>query len=180
MRTLVTGRNVDITPTLRDLIDQQLGKLGRVLNDSAVSAQVVLRRERHQHLTEITIHARGEHLLHGLGDGAAWPASIRAALAKVEKQAERLKTQWEGRKRRSAGRAPAARRERRPTGDGVEGERIVRTPSAAVKPMTLEDAAVSLRESGDQFLVFRNAVTDAVNILYRRKDGRLGLIEPEA
>ncbi len=176
MDTFVTGRNVEITPGLRDLIARQLGKLTRVLNDSAVSAQVILRRERHRHLAEVTIHARGEHVLHGMGAGSAWPTSVRSALQKVEKQAERLKTKWQERKRRPA----RTGRPRRAAGAAAApAEAVVRTPSAAVKPMTVEDAVVSLRERGDQVLVFRNAATDALNILYRRQDGRLGLIEPE-
>jgi putative sigma-54 modulation protein len=179
MRILVTGRNVEISQALRDLVDRQLAKLGRVLNDSAVSAQVVLRRERHQHLSEITIHTRGEHVLHGVGQGAAWPTSLRAALAKLEKQADHLKTKWQERKRRAARRQPGLERPA-PADSPPAPERIVRTDRSAIKPMTVDDAAVTLRARGDQFLVFRNAATDAVNILYRRKDGRLGLIEPEA
>lgn len=179
MHTLVTGRNVKITPGVRTLIARQLGKLARVLNDSAVSAQVILRRERHRHVAELTIHARGDHRLFGSGHGDDWAMSVRAAAAKVEKQAQRLKTRWRERKRRAAGRRHPSQRRSRGNG-GPIAEPVVRTPPAAVKPMSVEDAVIGLRERGDQFLVFRNAATEAVNILYRRKDGRLGLIEPEA
>ncbi len=58
--------------------------------------------------------------------------------------------------------------------------RIVRSSGYAVKPMTVEDAALRVDAGSDAFLVFRNAVTDSINILFRRRDGQLGLIEPEA
>jgi putative sigma-54 modulation protein len=179
MRTLLTGRNVDITPGLRQVIDRGLGKLGRVLNDTAVSAQVILRQERHRCVTELTIHARGDHMLHGLGQGSAWPASLKSALGKVEKQAQRMKSRWNERKRQAAdARAvtgPASAAVERPAGV----PRIVRAPRSLVKPMAVEDAALRLVGSAEHFLVFRSATTDAVSILYRRKDGNLGLIEPD-
>lgn len=179
MRTLVTGRNVDITPGLRQIIDRGLSKLDRLLNDTAVSAQVILRQERHRCVAELTIHARGDHMLHGLGLGSAWPASLKAALAKIEKQAHRMKSKWNERKRQAADTrtvtAPASA-----GGESAVGvPRIVRAPRSLVKPMAVEDAALRLAGSAEHFLVFRSAATDAVSILYRRKDGNLGLIEPD-
>jgi putative sigma-54 modulation protein len=180
MRTLVTGRNVDITPGLRQLIDRGLGKLDRVLNDSAVSAQVVLRMEKYRCVAEITVHARGDHMLHGLGQASAWPASLREALERATKQAQRMKSKWHERKRHGAAARglPPAR-----AGAGEQpasGPRIIRTPRHLVKPMTVDDAAFRMGAGEDSFLVFRNAATDTVSILYRRKDGHLGLIEPDA
>ena len=58
MRLSLTGRHLDITPALRRLVTSRIEKLERVLNDGALSAQVVLAREKHRHLTEITLHAR--------------------------------------------------------------------------------------------------------------------------
>jgi len=68
MRLELTGRHVDITPALRRLLDTKLSKLERLLNDSAVSAQAVLTREKHRHRADITLHARGETFLHGVGN----------------------------------------------------------------------------------------------------------------
>ena len=75
MRLELTGRHVEITPTLRRLVEGKLGKLERMLNDSAVSAQAVLTREKHRHRAEITLHARGEKFLHGVGNTGSWEAS---------------------------------------------------------------------------------------------------------
>src|SRR5262249_7448111 len=99
MRLELTGRHVDITPTLRRLVDKKLAKLERMLNDSAVSAQAVLTREKHGVRAEITLHARGEKFLHGLGNSQTLETSIGAAVEKIAQQALKVKGKWQGRKR---------------------------------------------------------------------------------
>ena len=176
MRLELTGRHVTINPTLRQLVNRRLMKLERLLNDSAISAQVILTREKYRHRTEIIIHARGDHMLRGMGEGAGWPVSVRDAAAKIEQQAQTLKGKWAERKRRGAAvrtvAAPALY-------DHGRAPRIVRATRYAVKPMSLEDAALRVESSSDAFVVFRNADNDAVSILYRRTDGNYGLIEPD-
>lgn len=176
MRVEVTGRHVDITPPLRQLIARRLAKLERLLNDSAISTQVILTKEKYRHRTEIIIHARGDHMLRGLGEGTGWPISVRDAAAKIEQQAQTLKGKWGERKRRGA----AARTVTTPPSpDHGRAPRIVRATRYAVKPMSVDDAALRVETSSDAFVVFRNAETDAVSILYRRADGNYGLIEPD-
>jgi putative sigma-54 modulation protein len=184
MRLELTGRHFDITPPLRQLIERRLGKIERLLHDSAVSVQVVCSVEKYRHVVDMTVHARGDHMLHGVGQGSNWPTALKGASEKIEKQARRLKTKWTTRKRRATGAGVLAGAP--PPGDGARAlaadarPRIVRSRAYPVKPMTVEDAALRVGEASDAFLVFRNAVTDAINILYRRKDGHFGLIEPEA
>jgi putative sigma-54 modulation protein len=177
MRVDVTGRHVEITPPLRTLIDKRLAKLERLLNDNVVSAQVILTLEKYRHRTEMVVHARGDHMMRGLGEGNAWPISLRQAAQKVEQQAQTLKGKWAERKRsstrRRTPRAPAAE----PA--AAAAPRVVRARSYAVKPMSIDDAALRVEGGEETFLVFRNAETDAVSILFRRKDGSLGLIEPD-
>jgi putative sigma-54 modulation protein len=176
MRLELTGRHVTINPTLRQLVNRRLVKLERLLNDSAISAQVILTREKYRHRTEIIIHARGDHMLRGLGEGAGWPVSVRDAAAKIEQQAQTLKGKWAERKRRGA----SVRTVAAPSPpDQGRAPRIVRASRYAVKPMSLEDAALRVESSSDAFVVFRNADNDAVSILYRRTDGNYGLIEPD-
>jgi putative sigma-54 modulation protein len=175
MRLDITGRHVDITPTMRQLLTKRLGRLERVLNDAAVSAIITLTKEKYRLRTEIAVHTKGDHVLRGNGEGNAWPISVRQATEKIEQQAQKLKGKWNGRKRKGAGSrvVPAAPPE------AVPGPRIIRATRYAVKPMSLEDAALRVDGDSDTFVVFRNADTDAVSILYRRKDGNLGLIEPD-
>ena len=94
MRLELTGRHVDITPNLRRLVTRKLSKLERLLNDRAVSAQAVLSREKHSVRADITLHARGERFLHGVGNSDAWEPSIGEAIEKIYQQAQRLKSKF--------------------------------------------------------------------------------------
>ncbi len=176
MRVDITGRHVEITPPLRRLIDQALKKLERILNDRAVSATVTLTKEKYRHIAEVIVHARGDHTLTGVGQGNTWPLAVRQAEAKVENQAQRLKSKWTDGRHRGAGRAAGAAAPTR--ADTAPAPRIVRG-RYPIKPMTVEDAALRLEGAGETFVVFREADSDRVNILYRRKDGNLALIEPD-
>ena len=188
MRLELTGRHIRITPALRQLVHDGLGKLERVLHDGAVSLQAVLSQQKHRHHVEMTLHARGEHFFHGAGKGKDWEAAINQAVDKVEQQARKLKGKWtEGRRRRAVSTARAAvsvrpaERGRLFSEDGLErGVRIIRARRTAAKPMSVDEAALEVGDNAGAFIVFRNASTDAVNVLFRRPDGNLGLIEPEA
>ena len=176
MRLDITGRHVEITPAVRQLLARRLARLERLLNDAAVSAVITLTKEKYRLRTEIAVHTKGDHLLRGNGEGNALPLSVRIATEKIEQQAQKLKGKWAGRKREGAATrvVPAPPRE-------SGGPRIVRATRYAIKPMSIEDAALRVDgdSGGETFIVFRNAETDMVSILYRRKDGNLGLIEPD-
>ncbi|MBW8895883.1 MAG: ribosome-associated translation inhibitor RaiA [Acidobacteria bacterium] len=174
MRLDITGRHVEITAPVRQLITKRFSRLERLLNDAAVSAIITLTKEKYRLRTEIAVHTKGDHVLRGNGEGNAWPISIRQATEKVEQQAQTLKGKWDARKRTTAPRVVRSTGREAPT-----TPRIVRATRYAVKPMSLDDAALRVDGDGEAFVVFRNAETDAVSILYRRKDGNLGLIEPE-
>ena len=175
MRLELTGRHLSITPAVRKIVSKELAATLRLLNDNAVSTQVVLTREKAQHRAEVTLHARGEHFLHGTGTGRGVAEAMNAAMDKIARQAEKMKGKWEARKRRKAPR-PAAEVQPEPTQD----VRIIRARRYAVKPLSIDDAALEVGEGADAFLVFRNVANDAITVLFRRQDGHLGLIEPEA
>jgi putative sigma-54 modulation protein len=175
MRLELTGRHLPITPTVRRVVSKELAATLRLLNDNAVSAQVVLTREKAQHRAEVTLHARGEHFLHGAGTGRGVSEAMNAAMAKIDRQAEKLKGKWEARKRRKAP-LPAVE----PPAEATQDVRIIRARRYAVKPLSIDDAALEVGAAADAFLVFRNVATDSITVLFRRPDGHLGLIEPEA
>lgn len=189
MRLELTGRHVDIPPALRRLLDTKLSKLERVLNHRALSAQVVLTREKHRHRADVTLHARGEKFLHGVGDATSWEASIAKAIAKLTQQAQRVKGKWERRKRDgdikgmpaavvSEAAAPGPSEPRRR--ERARMPRIVRASRQPLKPMSVADAAREIDAGGDGVVVFRDLQTAAVNVLYRRQNGELTLVETEA
>ncbi|HEY2431458.1 MAG TPA: HPF/RaiA family ribosome-associated protein [Vicinamibacterales bacterium] len=171
----ITGRHVEVTPPLRRLVDQALAKLERILNDRAVSATVTLTKEKYRHIVEILLHARGDHRLTGVGRGNTWPLAVRQAQQKVEQQAKKLKSKWTDGRHRSA---RAERSDAPARADAVAGPRIVRG-RYPIKPMSIDDAVLRLDSGSEAFVVFRDADSDRVTILYRRKDGNFALIDPE-
>ncbi len=184
MQLDITGRHVAVTPALRQLIERRLAKIGRLLNDSVVSAKVILTLEKYRHRAEVIVHARGDNILRGLGEGNAWAIAIRQAVEKLEQQASKIKGKWAERKRSETSRrkprvAGTTEGDGRGAGPEPATPRVVRAARYAIKPMSIEDAALRLDATQEGFLVFRNADTEAVGILYRRKDGNLGLIEPD-
>ncbi len=194
MRLELTGRHVRITTTLQRLVDERLKKLDRLLHDRAVSIQVVLSAEKSRPKAEMTLHARGDHFFHATGSGDNFEMALNQALSKINQQVRKLKGKWEDGKRRGISAAKAASAPSRPerggrgfgerppgNGDGAAPPpRVVRVRSRAAKPMTVEDAAAELGDGNDAVIVFRNSSTDTVNVLFRRPDGNLGLVEPEA
>jgi putative sigma-54 modulation protein len=185
MRLELTGQHVDITPALRRLVESKLGKLERMLNDSAVSAQAVLKRERNRCRADITLHARGEKFLHGMGAAGAWEPAVNASIEKIQQQAHKVKGKWQARKRR-APRAPlsiespeAVAVAPRPAGDGVRIRmpRIFRAERQAIQTLSIADAARQI-DRANPLVVFRDAETGGIAVLYKR-DGDLTLVETD-
>jgi putative sigma-54 modulation protein len=191
MRLELTGRHVDITPTLRRLVTKKLTKLERLLNNSALSAQVVLTQEKHRHRADITLHARGEKFLHGVGDAGSWAMSLSEANDKIAQQAAKVKGKWQEWKRRGRRASGDSAVEGLPVATAVASEpgqpdrvkprmpRVLRATRQAVKAMTLADAAREMDVNGDGVVVFRDVETAAINVLYRRKNGELTVVETE-
>jgi len=107
MKTTVIRRHIEITSELRELISRKFEKLERLLNDSAVSAQVILSREQQTCTAEVVLHARGDHVLRDESDGSAWAEAVGIAVDQVDQQAHTLKGKWETRRRRSVVKASA-------------------------------------------------------------------------
>src|SRR5262245_30661690 len=182
MRLELTGRHLAITPAMRALVEERIEHTLKLLNDSAVSAHVVLTRERARVRAEVTLHARRERFLHGEATGQSVELAMSAAADKVDQQARKLKGKRDGRKRGpSALKAGSVVAEAAASRSSPgQRRRIIRARNYAIKPMSVEDAAVEIDEAADGLIVFRNSATDAVMVLFRRADGNLGLIEPEA
>src|SRR3954470_12040610 len=193
MRLELTGRQVDITPALRRLLDTKLGKLERLLNDRAVSAQAVLSQLKNGCRADITLHARGEKFLHGVGKGATWEPCVGDAVAKIVQQAQKVKGKWQARTRHAAkagaaaaaangaGATPArtADRPAAPPASRARMPRIVRLARQRLKPMSVADAARQVEATGDAVVVFRDPDTQTVNVLYRAANGELTLVDTE-
>ncbi|MDI6711164.1 MAG: ribosome-associated translation inhibitor RaiA [Thermoanaerobacterales bacterium] len=169
MRVNVRGKNIEVTDALRGYVEKRLKKLEKYLNNYG-DAQVTLTVERDSHRIEVTIPINGM-ILRGEESTGDMYASVDQVVEKLEKQVERFKGRIT-RRLRTAGAA----------GVGVENEEpleVVRTKRFAIKPMEVEEAIMQMNLLGHSFFVFANAETEQVNVVYKRKDGNYGLIEPE-
>jgi ribosome hibernation promoting factor len=191
MQLELTGRHLEITPALRRLVTTKITKLERKLNNSAVSAHVVLAREKHRHLTEINLHARGENFLHAVGDAANWEGSLSDALDKLAQQALKIKGKWQPWRRSRASKIRSLGRFELPAAADVAAAppaaarvparmpRILRTSRQPIEPMSVADAARALDRARDGVIVFLDTETAAITALYRCDGGELSLIEIE-
>jgi putative sigma-54 modulation protein len=177
MRLALTGRHVEITPGIRRLVAKKMARIDRVVNDKAVSGQVEIWEEKFRKVAEIHVHVRGGHMLKSKAVATTWDEAISEGVDRLIQQGQRIKGKWQERKREPR---PVRRNPVGPSTNLEQVQRIIRSRRYPVKSMSLEDAAGAVGPSADAFIVFRNASTDALSVMFRRKDGDLGLIEPGA
>jgi putative sigma-54 modulation protein len=172
-----TGRHVVFTPALQKIARKELEKLDPMLDATPMRAHVILSVEKHRQCAEIVLSWR-DNVFTAEAENNDLSQSITAAANKVHKQVLRLKEKLQTHKRRrSAAKSEAAESVAAPDGASAT-RRIIAARRYRVKPMTPEEAAVIVSDSPDQFIVFRDAETGRVGVLYKRKDGHYGLIEP--
>jgi ribosome-associated translation inhibitor RaiA len=158
---------------------RRLRQVERLLGDRALSADCIVSTERQSVLCELLVHVRGTPTLRGIGRHARLTTAASLAAAKVWRQAQRLTDRWKTRRHDGGARAvSAAERERVPPSDKA-GPRVIRARPRETKPMTVADAALLLSESDQPVLVFRRAAGEGLAILYKRRDGHFGFIDPE-
>ncbi|MBI3785641.1 MAG: ribosome-associated translation inhibitor RaiA [Deltaproteobacteria bacterium] len=172
MRVTVTFRHVDSTAGLRRYAEDKVERLGKFAPRTA-EAHVILSVEKERHHAEIVVVGKQLTITAKEQTGDLYSA-IDLALDKIERQ---LKKRAEKKKdRRGADSVlPSSRPASPPSRRGG-----IRSQRVAVKPMSVDDAAAELKLAKSDFLLFKNVATDSLNVLYRRKDGNFGLIEPEA
>ncbi|HKD16590.1 MAG TPA: ribosome-associated translation inhibitor RaiA [Thermoanaerobaculia bacterium] len=178
-----TGRNVSVDSSLKDLAEERVQRLERHLG-GPTDVRVVLSHEKHRFGAEI-IAIRGRRRWTAQEQTGDPRAALALAFEKIDAQAMRDTEKRRDRKHqkdsrtgtrrlRAAGPAPTPVR-RSPKA----GSRVVRGRVAPVKPMGVDEAALAMESSGQEVLVFRDASSEKVSVLYRRRDGDLGLIVPE-
>ncbi|MGI6091554.1 MAG: ribosome-associated translation inhibitor RaiA [Veillonellaceae bacterium] len=176
MAITVRGKNIDITPALKDYVEKRVGKVTKYF-DSLGEITVLLTVEKGSHIVEVTVPVNGM-LLRGEESTTDMYTSIDLVIEKLERQIEKYKTKL-ARKLRSGfikgEPAPSVGM----TADENDDFKIVKTKRFAVKPMDVQEAVMQMNLINHDFYVFTNAETEDVNVVYRRKDGNYGLIEPE-
>jgi len=178
----ITGRHIEITEPLRKFTTDRLERLRGII-DEILEVHFILTVEKHQrHIAEVNIKTRRD-FYHAEEVSTDMYTSIAAVLDKIEKQILKHKERNVTRKRHnnhagSVVTTTSVLEVEEVLGQGLP--RIIRSHEVAAKPMSIDDAAVECGVSENDFLVFRNADTERINIVYKRKDGNIGWIEPEA
>ena len=176
MRIVVQGKNFEVTQTLREYTEKKLRKIEKYFKNSPIKADVTMRIERGMHIVDITVEVNGL-LLRGEEETGDMYASIDGVIDKIERQIRKYKTRI-NRKLRQDGNLVYDLTPK-PGIDEEETEpSIVRTKRFEMKPMSLEEAIMQMDLLGHTFFVFTNDETEDVNVVYKRKHGNYGLIEP--
>lgn len=176
------GRHVELSDRIRTFAEERLARAGRFLVEP-VEVQVTLENEKNWKVAELHVsHRHGA--LHAREENHDLFEAVQIATVAIEKQARRARKRSVDRRRRASRIAVEQRHwplevlERESVGAGGP-PRVVRSSRIEIKPMTIEEAAIALASSRRGFVVYRDAETEQLNVLYRRKDENYGLISPE-
>jgi putative sigma-54 modulation protein len=185
MQIFITGRNLQLTDDIREYVEKKVGK-AETFFDGIIEANVVLDVQGHRHIAEVALMAR-RATFHAQSETENVFASIDDVVDKIDIQTRRYKERVKDRRHRPS-RLEAALQlsgtNETTQVDVLEDEeenalRLVKVPEKfAPKPMTAEEAAMQLELSMDEFLMFLNSETEKINVVYRRRSGDYGWIEP--
>lgn len=186
MNVKIAGRHFEMTDALKSYVETGLEKFRGHFN-KVIDVDVVLSVEKHRHIAEVNVHANGVRI-HGQESSTDMYASVDAVLQKLEKQVRRYKDRINRHQPRHARETrdyhhnviellPAAAESSEEMAQ-TPVHRVVKREKLSTKPMTVEEATMQLDLLEERFLVFMNAETEQLNVLYSREDGSYGLIEP--
>ena len=174
MRYIISGKNLDITEGLRSAVTEKLGKLERYFTpDTEVHVTLSVEKERQK--IEVTIPVKG-NIIRSEQSSTDMYVSIDLVEEVIERQLRKYKNKLVARQQGGGNFQKEFVED-----EFLEDEevKIIRTKKFGIKPMYPEDACVQMELLGHNFYVFRNAETDEVNVVYKRKGNTYGLIEPE-
>lgn len=172
MKVTISGKGITLTPALKDVVTTKVSKLERYFADE-VQAHVTLSVQKSRHTIEVTIPFNGI-IIRGEECTDDMYISIDNVVDKLERQIIKYKKKLE---RRVHG--ESLRFANIPEDTDQNVNKVVKTKKFPVKPMDLEEAVLQMDMLEHDFYVFKNAISNEVNVVYKRKDGNYGLIEPE-
>jgi putative sigma-54 modulation protein len=180
VRTIVRGKNLEVPDRVREYAERKFARLERLLDDRS-DAIVELSNEAHRsaadaHIVDVTLVIDGK-TLQSHASGSSYQAAIDVVVDKVERQAIDYKEKPRVRSRPDEEKE-LLRKIADGTADAAPERQIVKTKRFAIEPMFEEDAVAAMEDLGHDFYVFVNAESERVAVIYRRKDGNYGLIEP--
>lgn len=173
MKFQFRGKNIQVTDPLKEYVEKRLKKLNKYFENNP-EAIVTLIVEKDRHRVEVTIPING-FILRGEEESVDMYTSVDLVEEKLEKQLVKYKARFMKKKGASIKDILTGQPETPVDDEPI----IVRTKRFAIKPMPVEEAIMQMNLLGHSFFVFSNGDTEEVNVIYRRKDGNYGLIEPE-
>lgn len=177
MKFEYTGRHIEVTPALRKHVEDQFKKLGHLFNGSKpAKAHVIIEVAKGRHRSEIILNWRKE-VLTATTTNSDMYLSLSQTVAKLEKQARKIKEKVIDKSHKAPKKSTVVAAAGETRAEPVR-PRIIAARRYAVKPMTTEEAALHISDDSNDFLVFRNAENQRIAVLYKRKDGNYGLIQP--
>lgn len=179
MQAIISGKNIDVTPALREHLERKLAKVEKMIADAG-PAQVTLSVEKDRHIVEVTLPVAG-YMIRAEEVEQDMYAAADLVIDKLERQIRKYKTRIAQRRRngKAAARPNAAAAVGEPAADD-DTEQVVKVKRFRFKPETVDEALLQMNLLGHQFYVFTDADTEQVSVLYRRHDGNYGLIQSEA
>jgi putative sigma-54 modulation protein len=180
MRTIVTGKNIEVPDAVRRYAEKRFHRLERYLDDRT-DAKIELSHEAHRsaddsHIAEVTLVIDGK-TLRGSAAALSHEAAVDTVVDKIERRAVDFRTKPRVRARPEEEKA-ILRRIADGTAERGRDPRIVNVKRFDIEPMFEEDAIARMEELGHAFFVFVDAQSEHVSVLYRRSDGGYGVIEP--
>ena len=176
MKFIISGKNIEVTPGLKETIEHKLGKLERYFTpDTEIIVTLSVEKERQK--IEVTIPVKKD-IIRSEQVSSDMYVSIDLVEEVIERQLRKYKNKLVAR-HQAGGKFNQAFFESEDDTADTNEIKIVRTKRFGIKPMFPEDACMQMDLLGHNFFVFSNAETEQVNVVYKRKDGSFGLIEPE-
>jgi putative sigma-54 modulation protein len=177
MKIEFTGRNFTISPAIKKHTQEHFSKLEPVLNGSTKTHVILSVEKHHRHVAEIVVHWK-DHEFTSNADTSDMYASVAQAVKRLQHQVQKLKGKMIDRKHHAVATKLVAPSPVPEVAPAANAPRIIRSRRYSIKPMTPEEAMLQVASDSEQFLVFRDAETERVGVMYKRKDGNFGLIEP--
>ena len=173
----MTGRQIVVTEALKKAAEDRLARLEKYL-DGDGEAHVILAVEKRRHRAEVVVRDR-RVTLSAAGETADMYSSLNLVGDRLERQAKKHREKVKIEHKRE-GKKASPRRLAALTPMPPEEAQVIRVDASPVKPMSVEEALLDVRDTEREFLVFRNSASHRISVLYRRRDGNYGLIEPES
>ncbi len=174
MNVIVSGKNINVRPSTRDYVEEKLTRFDKFFRND-IDAKVTLGVQRDRHTVEITMPLKNGVIFRAEETSDSLLTSVDLVIDKLSQQMRKHKTKIERKYHKHENLKVAEI----PSYEGEEEEsKIVKSKSFSIKPMDPEEAVLQMEMLGHGFFVFRNGDTEEVNVVYIRKDGNYGLIEP--